>query len=91
MKTILITIAVSVIALCGGIAIGYHHGYMQGSNNESSRWKILSMGKEPFPNTTMIGVRELWVYSDGTRVPAARIVSSDKNVNSIPILPTTKD
>ena len=86
MKTTLITVLVAAVAIWGGIAIGYHHGYACGSSDERSRWRIQTVNSEPFPNTTMIGKRELWVYSDGTRVPSARIVRGiyDRNINNIP-------
>jgi len=87
MRTTLITVALVAIALLGGIVMGYHHGYTRGSSDELSRWKIQSVNNEPFPDTTMIGKRELWVYSDGSRVPTARTVRGvfDKNVNNIPV------
>jgi len=88
MKTTLIAVLVAALATWGGITIGYHHGYARGSSDELSRWRIQAVNDEPFPNTTMIGKRELWVYSDGTRVPPARIVRSaaihDMDINNIP-------
>jgi hypothetical protein len=86
MKTTLIIVLVAAVALWSGVAIGYHHGYSRGSSDELSRWKIQKVNSEPFPNTTMIGKRELWVFSDGTRVPPARTVRSiyDKSINNIP-------
>jgi hypothetical protein len=86
MKTTLIAFSVAAAGLWGGISIGYHHGYARGSSDELSRWRIETVNDEPFPNTTMVGTRELWIYSDGSRVPPARTVRGiyDKNINSIP-------
>jgi hypothetical protein len=93
MKTTFITASVSAVALFSGLAIGYHrgyyHGYARGSSDELSRWRIQSISKEPFPNTTMIGKRELWVNSDGTKVPPPRIVhdttQTHEDINNIPV------
>jgi hypothetical protein len=86
MKTTLIIVSAMAIALLGGILIGYHRGYSQGSRDELSRWKVLSIDAA-YPNGTITGQRELWVYSDGTRVPAPRRIALSAGrhtVNSIP-------
>jgi len=49
-------------------------GYLRGSHDERSRWTILSMGDEPYPKTTMTGVRLMWVHSDRTPYRAPRSV-----------------